>query len=182
MRKIVSVDGVGEVLFERSVRAKYINISVRHSGTVRVAVPGRVSFKKALKFFHSKSDWVNKHLEKIERIEKKIPLAKVDKADARDILIPRLKYLAEKYGFKYNKVALRKQKTRWGSCSSKNNINLNINLASLPQELMDYVILHELTHTKIKNHSKDFWNHLEKHTPNPKKQNKKLRNYAIHLA
>lgn len=181
MRKIVAVDGVGDVLFERSSRAKYINISVRGSGAVRVAVPGRVSYEKALAFVHSKSDWVNKHLEKLERIEKKIPLAKVDKNRARDILIPRLKHLAEKHGFKYNRVALRNQKTRWGSCSSKNNINLNINLASLPQDLMDYVILHELTHTKIKNHSKDFWNHLATHTPNPKQQNKELRNYAIHL-
>jgi predicted metal-dependent hydrolase len=181
LRKIVAVDGVGDVLFERSSRAKYINISVRHSGAVRVAVPGRVSYEKALAFFHSKSDWVNKHLEKMERIEKMIPLAKVDKTSAREILIPRLKYLAEKHGFKYNRVALRNQKTRWGSCSSKNNINLNINLASLPQDLMDYVILHELTHTKIKNHSKDFWNHLEKHTPNPKQQNKELKNYAIQL-
>ncbi|MBW8017450.1 MAG: M48 family metallopeptidase [Planctomycetes bacterium] len=181
MRKIVDVEGVGDVLFERSSRAKYINISVRNSGNVRVAVPGRVSFKKALKFFHSKSDWVNKHLEKIERIEKPPHLAKVDRKHAREILIPRLKYLAEKHGFEYNKVALRNQKTRWGSCSSINNINLNINLVSLPQDLMDYVILHELTHTKIKNHSKDFWKHLGKHIPNPKQQNKKLRNYAIHL-
>ena len=182
MRKIVAVDGIGDVLFERSDRAKYINISVRHSGTIRVAVPGRVSYEKALAFVRSKSEWVNKHLARIEQIEKKIPLAKVDRVSARKILIPRLKYLAEKHGFKYNRVALRNQKTRWGSCSSKNNINLNINLASLPQELMDYVILHELTHIKIKNHSKDFWNHLEKHIPNPKKQNKKLKNYAIHLA
>ena len=181
MRKIVAVDGVGDVLFERSSRAKYINISVRGSGKIRVAVPGRVSYKKALKFLHSKSDWVNKHLEKMERIEEKIPLAKVDKAYARQVLIPRLKYLAEKHGFEYNKVALRNQKTRWGSCSSKNNINLNINLVSLPQDLMDYVLVHELTHTKIKNHSKDFWNHLGKHIPNPKQQNKKLRNYAIQL-
>jgi len=181
LRKIVAVEGVGDVLFERSSRAKYINISVRNSGNIRVAVPGRVSFKKALQFFHTKSDWVNKHLEKIERIEKTIPVAKVDKKLARQILIPRLRYLADKHGFEYNKVALRNQKTRWGSCSSQNNINLNINLISLPQDLMDYVMLHELTHTIVKNHSKDFWEQLGKHVPNPKQQNKKLRNYAIQL-
>jgi predicted metal-dependent hydrolase len=181
LREIVAVDGVGDVLFERSVRAKYINISVRHSGAIRVAVPGRVSLKKALAFFHSKSDWVNKQLVRIERIEKKIPLVKVDKAEARKVLIPRLEYLAEKHGFEYNRVALRNQKTRWGSCSAKNNINLNINLASLPQELMDYVILHELTHTVVRNHSKDFWGYLEKVISNAKQHNKKLRNYAIQL-
>lgn len=181
MRKIVAVEGVGDVLFERSTRARYINISVRGSGKIRVAVPGRVSYEKAFVFFQSKLDWVNKHLSRMEKVEKKIPLAKVDKAHARKILIPRLDYLAGKHGFKYNRVALRNQKTRWGSCSSVNNINLNINLAALPQELMDYVILHELTHIKVKNHSKDFWDQLGEYIPNPKQQNKKLKNYAIQL-
>jgi predicted metal-dependent hydrolase len=177
LRKIVSVEGVGDVLFERSSRAKYINISVRHSGKVRVAVPYRTSYRKAVAFARTKVDWINKQLSRLEQIEKKIPLEKVDKAEARRVLIPRLQYLAEKHGYKYNRVALRNQKTRWGSCSARNNINL----VSLPQDLMDYVILHELTHTKVKNHSKDFWKQLAKHIPNAKEQNKELRNYSIHL-
>jgi predicted metal-dependent hydrolase len=70
--------------------------------------------------------------------------------------------MAKIHNFKYNKVSIRNQKTKWGSCSAKNNISLNINLVRLPDELRDYVILHELVHTRFKNHSKEFWAELNK--------------------
>lgn len=183
MRKIVAIDGIGDVLFERSTRARSINISIRSSRAIRVAVPVRVSFKHALAFFHDKSDWVRNHLKKFERIEKfndslVAPVA-IDKKAASKILIPRLAELAQIHAFQYCKVSLRAQRTRWGSCSPKNNISLNIRLATLPQELMDYVLLHELTHTKIKNHSKKFWALLEKQIPNAKALNKQLRKYTL---
>ena len=72
-------------------------------------------------------------------------------------------------------------KTRWGSCSAQNNISLNIGLIALSDELRDYVILHELVHTKIKNHSKDFWNALEIIINIPKSLNSKLKqNYGLY--
>ena len=74
--------------------------------------------------------------------------------EAKDHLPPRVKELAEKHNFKYKKVAIKNAKTRWGSCSYVNNINLSLHLMRLPDYLIDYVILHELVHTKIKNHSK----------------------------
>ena len=76
-------------------------------------------------------------------------------------------------------IKVKSQKTLWGSCSSKNNINLNINLIKLDQELIDYVILHELTHVKIKNHSKKFWQELEKLEPKARISEKKLKNYNL---
>ena len=76
-------------------------------------------------------------------------------------------------------VKIKSQKTLWGSCSSKNNINLNINLIKLDQELIDYVILHELTHLNIKNHSKTFWQELEKLEPKARILDKKLKNYNL---
>lgn len=183
MRKTVAIDGIGDVLFERSKRARSINISIRSSQTIRVAVPVRVSFKHALAFFHDKSDWVRKHLGKFERIEKYndglTTLPAIDKKTASKILIPRLAELARAHGFQYCKVSLRSQKTRWGSCSPTNNISLNIRLAALPQELMDYVLLHELAHTKIKNHSKKFWALLDKQIPNVKQLNKQLRKHTL---
>ena len=86
----------------------------------------------------------------------------LDRQAARRRLVDRLNYLAVKYGFQYNRVFIRNQKTRWGSCSGKNNINLNVNLVRLPDELMDYTILHELVHTRIKNHGKRFWAQLDR--------------------
>ena len=80
----------------------------------------------------------------------------------------RLKQLAEKHGFTYSKVFIRNQKTRWGSCSHKNDISLNIKLVCLPNDLLDYVILHELVHTRKKNHGKGFWVMLDRYMGNAK--------------
>ncbi len=91
-------------------------------------------------------------------------------------LADRLSYLAKKYGFSYQKLSLRNQKTRFGSCSYQNNINLNINLMNYDFDVIDYVIIHELVHTKVKNHSKDFWLEVEKYCPNYKELRKKLKN------
>ena len=97
--------------------------------------------------------------------------------EAKYYLPQRVKELAEKNSFRFKKVSVRNSKTRWGSCSYENNINLNLHLMRLPNHLIDYVILHELVHTKIKNHSKDFWNMLDLVTGNAKKLDKELKNY-----
>ena len=101
--------------------------------------------------------------------------------EAKDYLPKRVKELAEKNSFRFKKVSVRNSKTRWGSCSYENNINLNIHLMRLPNHLIDYVILHELVHTKIKNHSKDFWNMLDLVTGNAKKLDKELKNYRTKI-
>lgn len=88
--------------------------------------------------------------------------------EAKNYLPDRIKFLSEKYNFEYNKLALRNQKTRFGSCSYMNNINLNINLMKYDFDEIDYVLIHELVHTKIKNHSKTFWQEVEKYCPNYK--------------
>jgi len=145
-------------------------------------VPKRVSFETARQFFDSKIGWVKKHLECGKRrtpAREVTPLRKINKEHARSILLPRLAELAGRHGFRYAKVSLRRQKTLWASCSSQNNISLNIALATLPQELIDYVLLHELVHTKIKNHSKKFWRELDKYLPNAKHQDRKLRQFCL---
>ena len=82
--------------------------------------------------------------------------------EAKSFLPKRVKYLASKNNFEYNKVKIQNSKTRWGSCSFDNNINLSLHLMRLPDNLIDYVILHELTHTKIKHHSNSFWQLLDR--------------------
>ena len=146
------IEGVGDVLFERSRRAIRINISVRPFKGIRVAVPYGVSFAKARMFAVSKKQWIQKHLEKMRRAERdhrrlSHNVNTIDRREARKILVQRLEVLARKYGFKYNRVFIRNQKTRWGSCSSKDNISLNVKLVCLPEKLMEYIIVHELVHT-----------------------------------
>jgi predicted metal-dependent hydrolase len=84
--------------------------------------------------------------------------------EAKKILPARISTLAEKYGFEFNKITVRNNKRNWGSCSSRNNISLNLQLMKLPDELIDYVLLHELVHTKIKNHGPGFWQKLDEIT------------------
>jgi len=184
--KTVEINGVGLVLFERSKRAKRIIISVKPIRGVRVAVPYASSFKKAEEFVRSKMAWIIKHLEKIKQYERKqnenADMAdNIDKEKAKTTLVKRLKHLAGRNGFSYNRVFIRNQKTRWGSCSSKNNISLNMKMVRLPDELIDYVILHELVHTNIKNHSKAFWLEMDKLVENSKRLRSKLRQYGMEL-
>jgi len=161
----IELEGVGQALFERSSRAKNINISVRPFHGVRVAVPFGVSFKRAKEFACSKRGWIQKHLKKMRQVEQNHQILSknfnnISRADARKILVQRLDELANKHGLKYNRVFVRNQKTRWGSCSWKNNISLNAKLVKLPEKLMDYIILHELVHTRVKNHGKEFYAEL----------------------
>ncbi|MBN2350836.1 MAG: M48 family metallopeptidase [Bacteroidales bacterium] len=86
--------------------------------------------------------------------------------EAKQYLPGRVKELAQQYGFTYQKISVKNAKSRWGSCSHQNNINLNLQLMRLPESLSDYIILHELTHTVHKNHGKEFWNKLNTITGN----------------
>jgi predicted metal-dependent hydrolase len=182
----IKIDSIGSVLFEKSKRAKRLNITIRPFKGVRVAIPRSISYSEAERFAHTKVDWIKKHLAKIreaeiqhkEFIENSKP---IDKRDAKKKLIRRLDELAKRHGFSYNLVFIKNQRSRWGSCSSKNNINLNISLVTLPDELMDYVILHELVHTRVKNHSKKFWRELDKVVGDAKSIDKQLRKYGVVL-
>lgn len=101
------------------------------------------------------------------------------KVEAKQFLPDQVKHLAAKFNFNYNKLALKNIKSRWGSCSVKNNINLSIHLMRIPDHLIDYVILHELVHTLHHNHSKRFWTMLDKVTGGAKILDKELRKYRI---
>ena len=172
---------VGDVHYIQNTRAKRIIISVKPE-YVRVVIPRRQTFKNARNFFESRIDWIKTRTTEMKiQLEKAKALASIDKKEARKILEGRISQLAEKHGFEYNRVSIRKQKTRWGSCSTRNNISLNMNLLHLPKELMDYVLLHELVHTRVKNHGKDFWHELDKVVPDSKKMDRKLKEYQYCL-
>jgi predicted metal-dependent hydrolase len=179
---VTNINGIGAVLFQKSKRAKRVIISIRTSRDIRVAVPTRTSYKKAREFVDSKKQWMQKHLAVIRENEKQQKALEdsfldIDRADAEKRLKDRLAVLAKKHGLTYNKVSIRKQKTRWGSCSSNKNISLNIKLAALPEELIDYVIMHELVHTRVHDHSRKFWAMLDRYNGNAKEKAKKLKKH-----
>ena len=101
--------------------------------------------------------------------------------EAKNYLPDRVMQLADKHNFKINRVSIQNAKTRWGSCSHNNNINLSLHLMRLPDYLIDYVILHELVHTKIKNHSSEFWQLLNIVSGNAKKLDREVKDYKIQI-
>ena len=101
--------------------------------------------------------------------------------EAKTYLIPRTKEIAKELCFKHGRISVRNNKTRWGSCSGEDNISLNIHLMRVPERLIDYVIIHELCHTIEKNHSKKFWDLMEKVCTNSKEKRKELMQYSTVL-
>lgn len=101
--------------------------------------------------------------------------------EAKAYLPERVDYLAKKNNFSFNRVRVQNSKTRWGSCSVENNINLSLHLMRLPGYLIDYVILHELVHTKVKNHGRNFWQLLDSVSGNAKKLDREVKEYRTQI-
>jgi len=182
---------VGEVSYVRSSRASNLAIRINQQGEIRVTVPRFVSQRQAEHFFVSKQTWVRKKLDGLKTPDcrrswpgegdtvhirgKMVPvrlqggrdtveaaLWRIIRREALEYLPERLARLSGVHGFRFTGLKIRNMKTRWGSCTSKKSINLNSWLVMLPEHLSDYVILHELVHTKIPNHGKDFWDELDR--------------------
>lgn len=117
------------------------------------------------------------------RIEKIVQqfLVEIYTIEARQYLPKRVKHYAEKFGFKYGRLTFRNNSSNWGSCSAEDNISLNIKLMKLPDEIIDYVILHELCHTVEKNHSVAFWKLVGKVCPNYSTLRESLRKYNTRI-
>lgn len=178
----IRIPGMGEVSVRKSRRATRLSITVTDEGTVRVTIPRGGTMAEAHSFLHKKSDWVAKQREKACRLrmrhrELTAHCHPVPREEATEILSRRLSCLAREFGFSYNRLSIRRQKTRWGSCSARNNISLNETLARLPRRLMDYVLLHELVHTRIKNHGHEFWHELGKYCDDVRQLRQELRHY-----
>ena len=104
---------------------------------------------------------------------------KEGKQKIKKLIEERVAYYARIMGVTYQRISMRNQKTRWGSCSSQGNLNFNNRLLFVPEELVDYVVVHELAHRKEMNHSKAFWDVVEKYMPDYKERRAKLREYHI---
>jgi len=166
----------------RISRSRNISITVAPFAGVTMSIPVYASRSMAEDFFRSRIKWVRENITRMQDIESASRIAnnsviRLARKESRIKLIRRLYELAHQHCLHYNRISIRDQKTVWGSCSIKNNINLNIRLAWLPDELIDYVILHELMHTKIRNHKEEFWNALEEKIASVKSIREKLKSY-----
>lgn len=159
--KILSDPQVGEVLLVKSARSRSISIRVHPVKGVRVSVPRIVPFAAAVAFYKMKRNWVLEVMARQRERFKDVQVASPDEVEAlrrkaKAELPSRLAELAGRYGFVYNRVVIKHNATNWGSCSSKNNINLNLNIVRLPKVLQDYILLHELCHLHHHDHGEGF--------------------------
>ena len=154
-------------LFPINFKTKFDSIKITEGNDFKTTVKNNVVFFSYPNYLNFSDKIVQKNFKKA--------YLKALQIEAKNYLPNRINFLSKKFGLNYNKLALRNQKTRFGSCSYLNNINLNINLMKYDFDIIDYVIIHELVHTKIKNHSKDFWAEVEKYCPDYKKLRKLLK-------
>ena len=159
--KIFTDPQVGKVLLVKSDRSRSISIRVHPVKGVRVSVPRIVPFAAAVAFYKMKRNWVLEVMARQRERFKDVQVASPDEVEAlrrkaKAELPSRLAELAGRYGFVYNRVVIKHNATNWGSCSSKNNINLNLNIVRLPKVLQDYILLHELCHLRHHDHGHAF--------------------------
>jgi predicted metal-dependent hydrolase len=165
----------------KNKRSKTVRLAVYRDGRVVITTPLRVSEYFVNDFIQRKASWI---IEKIEHF-KSIPIVEVKKhtreqidiykKQVQNILEERLPYFSAYYGVTYKNVAIKNITSRWGSCSSKGNLNFNYKIALLTPELADYIIVHELCHLKEMNHGEKFWNLVEEKFPNHKELRRQLR-------
>ena len=174
MSELVIGNGI-TIKIRKSGRARQMRIAVHRDGTVRATRPTRMGLRNFLFFLEHHLPWIQEkvnYFSTLPQVVHAVRHSKTEKlrlhAQAKELAEHRLKYFNHAYGFAYNRISIRDQKTRWGSCSRSGNLNFNYRIALLPPHLADYVIVHELCHLDELNHSKNFWTLMARVIPNPK--------------
>lgn len=151
-------------------RRKAIAIQIDREGQVIVRTPYGITKRQVEEFLDEKKDWILQTRQRVEkRKTEQIPISEEVRREgierAKRIFPERTAYFAKRMGVDYGRITIREQKTRWGSCSSKGNLNFNWKLVLLDPELLDYVVVHELAHRREMNHSAAFWKVVETELP-----------------
>lgn len=184
MQKIIVRNGaIVSYSVARISRTRKIKLVVTFDGRVEVSAPNKIDEKIIEDFVMSKVDWVVRILEQY----KNRPRIILDSSNGEDwskhkeyaylYIKERLEYFNQFYNLKWNSITVKKIKSRWGSCSSKSNLNFNYKLALLSPDLADYIIVHELCHLQEMNHSVDFWNLVGRTIPNHKELRRELKTF-----
>lgn len=170
-------------LLRRSARAKHMRLSVYSDGRVTLTLPMGFPNRLVAMFLRAKAKWIAKHLSHFLRTEVRHPVVNkkeylMHKKRAQVLVEERLLHFNVAYGFSWKRISIRNQRTRWGSCSKKGNLNFNYRIALLPPHLADYIIVHELCHLGVFNHSKKFWDMVAQTIPSHRELKRELHLYA----
>lgn len=167
---------------------KSLGLEVRPDGTVLARIPARLSDRELKAFIEKQQDWILKKVDQVKKRADARTKIKVPSVDAlsdaeiqkiKDKIADRVKYYCAVMQVTVGRITIRNQKTRWGSCSSAGNVNFNYQLYYLPDELLDYVVVHELAHRRHMNHSKEFWLEVARYCPDYRARRKQLKEYQL---
>ncbi len=163
-----------DYVVKRSKRAKKARVTVYCDSSVVVTIPQKSSEAYVDYFIRQNITWILNKLEYAKRYQVLIPTQeesqnyKLYKDSASILILERIKILNDSYNFSYNSVRVKNHKTKWGSCSTKRNLNFNYKIVFLPDRMVDYIIVHELCHLQELNHLQSFWSLVEKTIPDYK--------------
>lgn len=171
-------------LIRESTRAKRLRVAVYSDGDVIVTKPINTPHAKVNLFLESKKLWIinkqdqKKHPSIKELSEGSYEHFETHKDDARVLVHNKLSSWSKKLNLPYEYFIIKKHKSRWGSCSKNNVLSFNYKLLFLPEDLQDYIVVHELCHTKRKDHSKYFWALVSNSLPDYNKLRIKIRSLS----
>jgi len=184
MKRNIQIQNISYTYSLRRNRlSKNVRLIVHEDGNLVVTAPKWTSIRYIETFLLEKSSWLQKVLqgadikEKIKSEEEAKRQYQIYKQQAYLFICEKLELYNHLYNFSYNKVSIRNQRSRWGSCSSKGNLSFNYKILFLPDELADYLVVHELCHLQEMNHSKKFWTLVEISTPDYRQRIRALRRY-----
>ena len=165
-----------------------IGLQVCENGDAVLRIPNQLSADALQKFLDSEHAWIWKKVEQMQtRMEQRqetgaVPVGELSRDELEKIkkkIESRVNAYKKVMGVTIGWITIRNQKTRWGSCSSKGNLNFNYQLYYLPDELLDYVVIHELAHRRYMDHSKEFWAEVEKYCPDYRERRQQLKKYKL---
>lgn len=166
---------------KKSRRARHLRLAVHCDGSLVATMPRGASEFFLEKFIREKADWILKKINFFKNLGVR-PVPKISQAEFLEnknqilkLIQERIEYYNKFYNFAFKKVSVKNNKSRWGSCSRKGNLNFNYKLIFLSQELVDYVVVHELSHLGEFNHSKKFWLLVASSLPDYRERRKALR-------
>ncbi len=169
-------------------KRKTIGLQVRPDSRVILRVPRQMKKREIEQFIDEYREWIDHKLSLMEErnarsVSTGAPAREKISAkewqQIRNTFIARVQYFCSRMQVKVGRVTIRNQKTRWGSCSAKGNVNFNYQLYYMPRELMDYVIIHELAHRQHMDHSAAFWQEVEQYCPDYKECRQRLKKYTV---
>ena len=182
-KQIILQDKKVEYSLRQSARARCLRVTIYPGGELAATLPRNFSLEQLENFLRQKADWILRKMNLARKRKPSISLPKASrkeylarKKEAFELVENKIDYFRGIYNLCPARISIRNQKSRWGSCSRKGNLNFNYRIFHLPEKYQDYVVVHELCHLKEFNHSKRFWDLVGEAVPDYKEIRKQIRN------